>query len=64
MAKKYSNNLLDAMDVETENDTMISQVQGIKEILEEAEHGLLQADSVDLFSNKVLKFIEESENRL
>lgn len=41
MAKKYSNNLLEALDAETENETMISLVQGIKEILEEAGPGLL-----------------------
>ena len=64
MAKKYSNNLLEAMEVETENDTMISMVQGIKEILEEAGPGLLQADSVTLFTDKVMQFIRESENRL
>ena len=64
MAKKYSNNLLDAMDVETENDTMISQVQGIKEILEEAGAGLLQQESVTLFHDKILTFINESQNRL
>jgi len=64
MAKKYSNNLLEAMDCETENDSMIQQVQGIKEILEEAEYGLLQPDSVNMFTEKILGFIGESENRL
>lgn len=52
------------MEVETENETMITMVNGIKEILEEAESGLLQPDSVTQFTDKVFSFINESENRL
>jgi len=52
------------MDTETENDCLIAQAQAIKEIVEEAGAGLLQAESVKAFSDKVLGFIKQSENRL
>ena len=42
MAKVYANNVLDAMDTETETECLIAQAQAIKEILEEAGEGLLQ----------------------
>ena len=64
MAKTYSNNILDAMDTETENDCLIAQAQAIKEIVEEAGPGLLQLESVTAFTDKVLTFIQHSENRL
>jgi len=57
MAKMYSNNILDAMETETENDCLIAQAQAIKEIVEEAGQGLLQAESVTAFTDKVLTFI-------
>ena len=41
MAKAYANNILDAMDTETETECLIAQAQAIKEILEEAGEGLL-----------------------
>ena len=52
------------MDVETESEVMTAMVQGIKDILEEAGENLLQQDSVTQFTDKVLNFIKESENRL
>ena len=36
MAKGFSNNILDAMESETETDCLIAQAQAIKEIVEEA----------------------------
>ena len=36
MAKKYSNNLIEAMEEETETDCLIAQAQALKEIVEEA----------------------------
>lgn len=60
MAKKYSNNIIDAMETETESDCLIAQAQAIKEILEEAGPNLLQPESVDLFWKKILEFIQQS----
>jgi hypothetical protein len=57
MAKKYSNNIIDAMETETETDCLIAQAQAVKEILEEAGENLLQPESVDLFWKKILEFI-------
>jgi len=64
MAKMFSNNILDAMETETENDCLIAQASAIKEIVEEAGAGLLQPESVTAFADKVLAFISQSENRL
>jgi len=64
MAKEYSNNIIEAMDSETETDCLINQAQALKEIVEEAGQNLLQADSVDQFSDKVFEFIKQSENRI
>jgi len=64
MAKKYSNNIIDAMETETETDCLIAQAQAVKEILEEAGANLLQPESVDLFWKKILEFIQQSENRI
>lgn len=47
MAKKYSNNLIEAMEEETETDCLIAQAQALKEIVEEAGNNLLQPDSVN-----------------
>jgi hypothetical protein len=60
MAKQYSNNIIDAMETETETDCLIAQAQAVKEILEEAGPNLLQPESVDLFWKKVLEFIQQS----
>lgn len=64
MAKQFSNNILDAMDTETETDCLICQAQALKEIVEEAGENLLQPASVDQFSDKVFAFIKQSENRI
>ena len=64
MAKKYSNNIIDAMETETETDCLIAQAQAVKEILEEAGPKLLQPESVDLFWKKILEFIQQSQNRI
>jgi len=64
MAKQFSNNILDAMDTETETDCLICQAQALKEIIEEAGDNLLQPASVDQFADKVFEFIKQSENRI
>jgi len=64
MAKKYSNNIIDAMESETETDCLICQAQALKEIIEEAGDNLLVAESVTQFHTKVWTFIESSENRI
>lgn len=64
MAKQYSNNIIQAMETETETECLISQAQAIKEIIEEAGDNLLQANSVDQFSDKIFEFIKQSENRI
>ena len=63
MAKAYSNNILDAMETETETECLIAQAQAIKEILEETGEGLLQENSVKMFSQKIFDFLQQSENR-
>jgi len=64
MAKAYSNNLIEAMEGETETDCLICQAQAIKEIIEESGENLLQPASVDAFAEKVFGFIQQSENRI
>lgn len=64
MAKKYSNNIIDAMESETETDCLICQAQALKEIIEEAGDNLLVQESVNQFHSKVWSFIESSENRI
>ena len=64
MAKAYSNNLIEAMEGETETDCLICQAQAIKEIIEESGENLLQPASVDAFADKVFGFIQQSENRI
>ena len=64
LAKKYSNNLIEAMESETETDCLICQAQAIKEIVEEAGTNLLQPASVDQFAAKIFEFITQSENRI
>lgn len=64
MAKAYSNNLLEAMDSETETDVLIAQAQGVKEIIDEAGVNFLQPESVDAFASKVYDYIQQSENRV
>ena len=41
MAKLFANNVIEAMESETETECLIAQAQAIKEILEEAGDGLL-----------------------
>lgn len=64
LAKQYSNNIIQAMESETETDCLVCQAQAIKEIVEEAGPGLLQPESVTQFSDKVFEFIRQSENRI
>ena len=64
MAKAYSNNIIEAMETETETDCLVCQAQALKEIVEEAGDNLLQPASVDEFSKKVFEFIQQSENRI
>lgn len=64
LAKKFSNNLVQAMESETETDCLIQQSQALKEIIETAGQNLLQLDSVDQFSQKVFEFINQSESRV
>lgn len=64
LAKRFTNNLIEAMETETETECMINQAQAFKEIMEEAGENLIQADSVDALAKKVLEFISESENRI
>ena len=64
LAKKYSNNLIEAMESETETDCLICQAQAIKEIVDEAGKNLLQPASVDQFAAKIFEFITQSENRI
>jgi len=64
MSKMFCNNIIEAMDTETETECLIAQSQAIKEILEEAGNNLLQQDSVDQFSAKIFEFLKQSENRI
>jgi len=64
MAKSYSNNIIQAMDTETETECLIAQSQAVKEIVDEAGDNLLQEDSVNQFVEKIFEFIKQSENRI
>lgn len=64
LAKQYSNNIIEAMDSETETECLIAQAEALKDILEEAGQNLLQPASVDQFADKIFEFIKQSENRI
>lgn len=64
LAKSFSQNIINAMENETETECLITQAQAIKDILDEAEENLLQPESVDQFSSKIFEFIKQSENRI
>ena len=52
------------MDGETETEVLKNQAAAIKDIMDEAGENLLQPESVDQFSGKILEFISQSENRI
>jgi len=64
LAKGYCNNIIEAMDGETETEVLKNQAAAIKDIMDEAGENLLQPESVDQFSGKILEFISQSENRI
>jgi|APSaa5957512535_1039671.scaffolds.fasta_scaffold323614_1 hypothetical protein len=63
-AKKYCNNIIEAMETETETDCLICQAQALKELLDEAGINLLKKESVEQFHGKVWEFLEQSERRI
>lgn len=63
MAKAFCNNILEAMDMETETECLTAQTEAIKEIMGEAGNNMLQPESVTMFHEKIFQFIQQSENR-
>lgn len=63
LSKMFCNNILEAMDTETETECLTNQTEAIKEIMEAAGNNLLQPESVQEFQKKVFDFVFQSENR-
>jgi len=64
IAKLYNENLINAMKLETETEVIITQVQSLREIIDEAGEGLLNQDEVKFLSDKSVFMVEQSLERI
>ncbi len=64
MGKVYLENIWNAIKSETETDTLICQVQAVKEIIDEVGNGLLNQDSVDGLAKQLLDMYNLSDDRI
>ena len=63
-AKAFNENLYKAMTTEIETDTLISQVQAFKEIIDECGPGLMNAEQVNHIGEKAVSMVEKSLDRV
>jgi predicted RNA-binding protein Jag len=63
-AREYLQTLWNAMEVETETETLICQIQSYKEILEIAEVVVFDQAQVDTVTNKLLESLNKSDQRI
>lgn len=64
MAKTFNTNLYAAMQKELDTDTMISQVQAFKDIIDEAGPGLMAQEEVQHLGEKAVGIVEKSLKRI
>lgn len=63
LAKMFCNNVLEAMDMESETECLTNQTEAVKEIMEAAGNNLMQPESVQEFYKKIFEFVYQSEAR-
>jgi len=64
MGKVYLEAIWKAVQTETETDTLICQIQAIKEIIDEAGNGLLNQDTVDALYKQLVDMYHKSNQRI
>lgn len=64
MAKVYLETLFKAVKSEADTDTMICQVEAMKDVIDEVGQGFLNADSVNLLTTQIFEMLADSENRI
>lgn len=64
MARVYNEKLFKALENETDTETRISQLQALKEIIDEAGPGLFSADEVNQLGSMAMSEVEKSNERI
>mmetsp|Transcript_19732 Transcript_19732/g.24345 ORF Transcript_19732/g.24345 Transcript_19732/m.24345 type:complete len:515 (+) Transcript_19732:1395-2939(+) len=64
MAKEYNANLYNAMKEELDTDTLITQVQAFKDVIDEAGTGLMTQDEVSHLAEKSISIVTKSLERI
>lgn len=64
MGRLYLDSIWKAIQLETETDTMICQVQAVKEIIDEVGAGFLGQDIVDALSKQFIDMYHKSDERI
>ena len=64
MAKEYNTNLYNAMQNELDTDTLITQVQAFKDVIDEAGPGLMSQEEVDFIGTKSISIVTKSLERI
>ena len=64
MAKTFNKNLYEAMQKEMDTDTLITQVQAFKDVIDEAGPGLMTAEEVAHIGEKSLDIVTKSLERI
>ena len=64
MGKLYLDNLWKAINLETETDTLICQVQAAKEIIDEIGSAFLGQDVIDVFATQLVDMYHKSDDRI
>jgi len=63
-AREFLQCLWNAMEVETETETLICQIQSYKEILEITESSIFTQEQVNTVTNKLLESLKKSDERI
>ena len=64
MGRVYLDALWKAVQTETETDTMICQIQAVKEIVDEVGSGFLNQDAVNAISKQLIDMYHKSDERI
>lgn len=64
MGRVYLEHLWKAIETETETDTLICQVQAVKEIIDEVGTGFLNQETVDALTQKLVDMYHKSDERI
>ena len=64
MARVYNEKIFKALEEEYDTDTRISQLQSLKEIIDEAGSGLFSAEEVNHLGLKMVEHVERANQRI